>query len=526
MSRQTAAVDIMSTMRDAIALHRAGRLAEAEPLYCEVLAAAPDNFDAQHLLGVLAHQQGRHAEAVALIGAALTQRPDEPVALANRSAALNALRRYGESLADCDRAIAAKPDYVDAFVNRGLALKELNRPHEALASCDKAIGLKPDSADAYNNRGLALFALQRPADALKSYEQALALDPHGAEAFNNRGLTLYELGRIAEARASFDRAVSLRPNFAQAHWNRAQAALLAGDFAQGWRAHEWRLEAHPELQRRFTQPLWLGGEPLSGKTILLHGEQGLGDTLQFCRYAPLVAAQGARVVLEVQKPLVELMRDLPGVAALVGRGEPLPDFDLQCPLLSLPLAFGTHLDTIPAERPYLRAPAERAAAWQSRLAAAARPRIGFVWSGNAGHKRDRTRSIPLYALLPLFDLDATFVSLQKEVRATDAAVLKQTPKLIDVSAELDTFADTAALIAALDVVIAVDTSVAHLAGALGKPLWLLLPYAPDWRWLTERDDSPWYPNARLFRQSDTRAWGPVVARVRGALQDMIARDAR
>ncbi len=521
MSRQTVAVDCRSLLRDAIALHQAGRLTDAEPLYRGVLAAAPDDFDARHLLGVLKHQQGQHAEAVALIGAALTQRPDEAVALANRSAALNALRRFEESLADCDKAIAARPDHVDAYINRALALKELSRPHEALASCNKALRLKPDSADAHNNHGLALFALQRPADALASYEQALALDPHNAEACNNRGLTLYELGRLDEARQSFDRTMILRPDFAQAHWNRAQALLLAGDFAEGWRAHEWRLKAHPELRRAFAQPLWLGDRPLAGKTILLHAEQGLGDTLQFCRYAPLVAAQGGRVVLEVQKPLVDLMRDLPGVASVVARGEPLPDFDLHCPLLSLPLAFGTTLETIPAQTPYLHAPAERAAAWDARLGSK-RPRIGLVWSGNAGHKRDRARSIPLYALLSLFDLDATFVSLQKDVRATDAAVLQQSAKLIDVSADLETFADTAALIAQLDLVIAVDTSVAHLAGALGKPLWLLLPTAPDWRWLTGRDDSPWYPTARLFRQNEARAWGPVVTRVRAAVQEMIA----
>ena len=471
-------------------------------------------------MGVLAHQQGRHAEAEALIGAALKQRPDEAVALANRAAALNALRRFDEALADCDRAIAARPDHVDAFINRALALKELGRAHEALASCDKALRLKPDSADAYNNRGLALFALQRPADALRSYEQALALDPQSAEALNNRGLTLYELGRLDEARASFDRAVAIRPSFAQAQWNRAQALLLAGDFAQGWPAHEWRLKAHPELQRGFVQPLWLGEGPLVGKTILLHAEQGLGDTLQFCRYAPLVAARGARVVLEVQKPLIELLRDLPGVASVVARGEPLPDFDLHCPLLSLPLAFGTTLDTIPAQTPYFHVPPERMSAWEARLGSN-RPRFGLVWSGNAGHKRDRARSIPLYALMPLFDVAATFVSLQKEARAADAAVLQQSNKIIDVSAELHTFADTAALIAQLDLVIAVDTSVAHLAGALGKPLWLLLPTAPDWRWLTGRDDSPWYPSARLFRQGETRAWGPVVTRVRAALQEMI-----
>ena len=276
----------------------------------------------------------------------------------------------------------------------------------------------------------------------------------------------------------------------------------------------------PGLRATSIAPLWLGDAPVAGKTVLLHAEQGLGDTIQFCRYAPRVAALGARVVLEVQRPLVDLMKTLAGPAAVVARGDALPDFDLHCPLLSLPLAFGTRLDTIPAEVPYLRAP-PGATDWDARLGAK-RPRIGLVWSGNPGHKRDRDRSIPFYALLPLLDLDATFVSLQKEVRPADAAVLKQTGTVIDAADALTTFSDTAALIAALDLLITVDTSVAHLAGALGKPVWVLLPQVPDWRWLLERDDSLWYPSARLFRQNDTRAWGPVIARVRDALSELVA----
>ena len=518
---RAASIDADADLHAAVALHRAGRLAEAAPIYLSVLRAAPDRFDALHLLGVLRQQEGRSAEAAELIGAALAQRPDDPVALTNRSAALNALRRFDEAVASCDKALAVKPDHVEALNNRGLALKEMGRAHEALTSCDRALRLKPDYADAHNNRGLALQALRRPADALQSYEQALALNPSHLDALNNRGIALFDGKRLDEALACFDRALALAPNHPHAHWNRAQVLLLSGDFARGWPEHEWRRASNPGLARTFDRPLWLGDAPVAGKTIVLHAEQGLGDTIQFCRYAPLLAARGARVVLEVQRPLVDLMKTLAGPAAVVARGDALPDFDLHCPLLSLPLAFKTDLNTIPAEVPYLHG-SSAVTTWDTVLGIT-RPRIGLVWSGNPGHKRDSARSIPFYTLLPLFDLDATFVSLQKDVRPADAAVLGQSGKVRDAADALTTFSDTAALIATLDVLITVDTSVAHLAGALGKPVWLLLPQVPDWRWLMERNDSPWYPSARLFRQDTTRVWGPVIKRVRAALQEMVAR---
>lgn len=520
-SSSSAAAPNRGDLRTAVALHQAGRLAEAEPIYLAVLAAEPDRFDALHLLGVLRQQQGRCAEAADLIAAALAQRPDDVVALTNRSAALNALRRFDEAVASCDKALAAKPDHVEALNNRGLALKELGRAHEALTSCDRAIRLKPDYADAHNNRGLALQALRRFDDALASYDTALRFNATHLDALNNRGIALFEAKRLDDALACFDRALGLAPGHAHAHWNRAQVLLLSGDFARGWPEHEWRQASNPGLARKFDRPLWLGDAPIAGKTILLHAEQGLGDTIQFCRYAPMVAALGVSVVLEVQRPLVDLMKTLAGLTAVVAGGDALPDFDLHCPLLSLPLAFKTDLASIPADVPYLRTPAG-AMEWDARLGAK-RPRIGLVWSGNPGHKRDGARSIPFYALLPLLDLGATFVSLQKDVRPADAVVLKQTGKVIDAAGALTTFSDTAALIATLDVLVTVDTSVGHLAGALGKPVWMLLPQVPDWRWLMEREDSPWYPTARLFRQSDTRAWGPVIARVGDALREMIGR---
>jgi tetratricopeptide (TPR) repeat protein len=507
---------IKTELQNAIALHQRGRLVEAEPIYRHILRVVPNHFDAQHLLGVLLHQQGQNAEALKFINAALQQRPNEVVALTNRGAVLNGLKRFEETLATCDKAISIKPDYAEAFNNRGFALKEFKRVEEALASFDKAIALKPNYADALNNRGIALHALGRLDEALASYDKAIALRPNYADALNNRGITLYELRRHGEALASFDNAIALRLDHAHAHWNRAQLRLLTGDFARGWAEHEWRLTSNAFLKRNFPQPLWLGDEAIDGKTILLHSEQGFGDTIQFCRYVPLVADRGACVILEVKEPLRELMTSLAGVSEVMSEGEPLPAFDVQCPLLSLPLVFQTRIETIPSAMPYLRAPAEAVKDWEARLGPKRRARIGLVWVGNAGHKRDQDRSISLQTLLPLLNIDATFISLQKDMRPADAAVFDQHGGILNFSDALRAFSDTAALISQLDLVISVDTSVAHLAGALGKPVWVLLTFVPDWRWLLDREDSPWYPTARLFRQGDRRTWDSVIMSVREA----------
>jgi hypothetical protein len=311
----------------------------------------------------------------------------------------------------------------------------------------------------------------------------------------------------------------LRPDFAEAHWNEALLSLLTGDFSRGWAKYECRWKKEPLVlsKRNFSQPLWLGADAIDGKTILLHSEQGFGDTIQFCRYVPLVAARGARIILEVQRPLQELMTNLASAAQVISKGDPLPDFDLQCPLLSLPLAFGTRLETIPSAMPYLQTSVQALKDWQARLGPKVRPRIGVAWSGNPTHKNDQNRSISLRSLLPLLDIEATFVSLQKDIRHDDAAVLKEHSDILQFGDALKNFSDTAALISQLDLVISVDTSVAHLAGALAKPVWVLLPFIPDWRWLLDRDESPWYPTVRLFRQEDTRAWDSVIVRVHADL---------
>jgi hypothetical protein len=301
--------------------------------------------------------------------------------------------------------------------------------------------------------------------------------------------------------------------------------LLTGSFARGWQEYEWRwkYETLASAKRKFQQPVWRG-EAIDGKTILLHSEQGLGDAIQFCRYAPLVAARGARVILEVDKRLGDLMASLAGVSQVVTAGETLPDFDLHCPLLSLPLAFDTDLETIPAETAYLRAPPNKQAEWGARLGAKHSCRVGLAWSGNAAHKRDELRSIELNALLPLLNTGATIVSIQKDLRPADATVLGGHRDIVQIAERLADFSDTAALVSNLDLVITVDTSIAHLAGALGRPVWVLLPYLPDWRWLLDRDTSPWYPTARLFRQDQTRSWDRVIQNVREALLKFVDRS--
>ncbi len=347
--------------------------------------------------------------------------------------------------------------------------------------------------------------------------------PNSVDTFYNRGNVLKELNRPDDALASYGKAIALQPDHAEAHWNESLLRLLSGDFARGWSKYEWRWRSRALAfrHRNFLQPLWLGADPIQGKTILLHGEQGLGDTIQFCRYAPLVAARGAQVILEVDESLRELVTGLAGVSRCVAKGDSLPEFDLHCPLLSLPLAFGTRLETIPATTPYLRAPARAVASWEARLAETNRPRIGMVWSGDARHKEDRNRSIGLRTLLPLLGVPATFVSLQRDVRAVDAQLLHERDDMLHFGGDLRSFSDTAALISHLDLVITVDTSVAHLAGALHRPVWILLPFIPDWRWLLDREDSPWYPTARLFRQAASREWQGAVGHLHDALRDWI-----
>lgn len=496
-----------------------GDLDKAERLCVGILEHRPEDFDTLHLLGVLNFQRRRLVEALRFLSQALKINSGSADAMSNLGLALHATGRFGEAVASYRSALLLAPDHPEILYNLANACLELGRVDEALANYDDALAKNPGHVGALVNRGNTLLRFNRPAEAISSYDKALAAMPGHPQILTNRGHALRRLDRPFEALADFEAALGAGPDFPEAHFEAAMTRLTLGDFDAGWRAYEWRWRtgAFARQRRQLQAPLWLGDAPVSGKTILLHAEQGFGDTIQFIRYAALLASRGAKVVCEVQpelKPLLSQFEDIGIIAA----GEPLPPFDLHCPMLSLPLAFGTTPATIPASIPYLTAPVERLAHWRDRLPAGLR-RAGFVWSGSPSHKNDRNRSIPLARLAALFeDPPLRCFSLQSELRDADSEVLRGLPNPVHLGGELRDFADTAAVISLLDVVISVDTAVAHLAGALGKPVVILLPYAADFRWMRNRDDTPWYPTAKLFRQPAFGDWDSVVARLRDELR--------
>jgi tetratricopeptide (TPR) repeat protein len=498
---------------------------------CDKAPANADRPEVHNTRGVALGRVGRHDESLASYDRAIALMPDFVEAQCNRGSALHALKRHEEALTCYDQALALQPGYAAAHSNRGNTLKELGRLDEALASYNRALTLQPELPEAHCNRGNVLHELKRHEEALASYERALTLEPEFAVVYANRGNALNELRRFNEAITSYQRALELRPDFANAHYGLALCCLLIGDFTQGWREHEWRWET-PDLKiakRDFMRPLWLGDEEITGKTIMLHAEQGFGDTLQFCRYVPLVCELGAQVILEVPAPVADLMRSLSGKLQIVAQGDLLPDFDLHCPLMSLPVAFETRLENIPGQVPYLSAPENKQSRWRDRVGQHDKVRIGLAWAGAprkhqpTANRGDRYRSINFDQIAALLDIQGCeFYSLQKGDDAV--AQLRNSTfrdRVIDWTDDFEDFGDTAALVENLDLVIAVDCSIAHLAGALGKPVWLLNRYDTCWRWLLDREDTPWYPSARLFRQDATRVWDGVIARIRIELNDYL-----
>jgi tetratricopeptide (TPR) repeat protein len=422
-----------------------------------------------------------------------------------------------------------RAERLDALKDRAAALTRAKHYEEALAAYEAVLALAPGDAGALNECGGLQARLGRPQAALQYYQRALDRAPKSATLLINKGTALCALTRYHEALASFCAATAIEPDRAEAHYNAGLVRLRLGDFENGWRDYEWRWRKADwaDKRRNFAAPLWLGTELVERKTILLHAEQGFGDTIQFARYVPLVARRGATVVLECQPELKNLLRDIGGAAQVIGRGEVLPAFDRHCPLLSLPLAFAGEAALLaPANVPYLRPQAERAAKWRERLPANGRLRVGVCWAGNSAHLNDRNRSIPLERFAALFTVpDVEFVSLQKDVGEAQAAILRER-SVVALGRELADFADTAAVLAMLDLVISVDTSVAHLAGAMGKATALLLPFAPDWRWMLDRTDTPWYPTARLYRQEAIGDWDGPLARLGRELSEVACRRAK
>jgi Tfp pilus assembly protein PilF len=477
---QTLSID--AAFEKAQALHHAGKAQQAATLYQQIIQVQPDHSDTLTMYGFLMFQCGRYEDSLRLFEQALKVNPESARDWLNCGIVLNSMKRYEDALASHERALQLNHDFPEAYLNRGVVLQEMNRLEEALASYDHAIKLRPEYADAHFNRGNVLRALKRFDEALESW----------------------------------GRTQAIMPNHAQAHFAEALCRLLLGDYARGWEKYEWRSRANSKIvPRQFSQPLWLGKEDIAGKTILLHAEQGFGDDIHFCRYAQHIASLGATVLLEVQPPLVTLLKTLDGPSDVLAKGDPLPDFDFYTPLPSLPLACLPTLGiTIPAQTPYLTAQPERMEIWRRECGDDKRLRVGLAWSGSPTHFNDRNRSMRLAQLSPLLEnRQVTFVSVQKEVRDHDQALLEEMPQFIHFGERLQDFTDTAALIATLDLVITVDTSVAHLAGALGKPVWIMLPHIPDWRWLLDRSDSPWYPTAKLYRQPRAGDWHSVIKRI-------------
>ncbi len=505
------------------------------------IAIRRDYAEAHYNRGIVQKELERWGAALISYDQAITLKADYAEAYCSRGIVLTELNRLDEALASCNRALEIQPRFAEAYSCRGTVLRKLNRFDDSLASYDRAIAIKPDFAEAYSNRGAALQELNRLDEALASYDRAIDLEGGHAEAYSNRGIVLQALGELDAALASFDRAIALKGDFTAAHLNRSLALLLTGDFTNGWIEYEWRRKIEQSSssyeKRNLPQALWRGDESLAGKTILLHSEQGLGDTIQFCRYVKLVADLGATVIFQVPRVLSNLLATLDGAAKLVVEGEAVPAFDRFCPLLSLPLAFKTALSSIPAQIPYLRASAEKNCEWKIRLGEKRKLRVGLVWSGGFRPNQpqpwglNHRRNIPLAQLAPLKHPDIDFYSLQKGQPAeSELAQLMSVhwdgPQLIDWTRELEDFADTAALMENLDLVISVDTCTAHLAGALGKPVWILNRFYTCWRWLLDRDDSPWYPTARLYRQKSPQDWQGVVESVRADLLRLMSAAGR
>ena len=486
-----------------------GQPERAATYFERALRLNPEAVELHNNLGSAFQDLGRLDEATDCYRKALALRPDLVETLDNLAGALQAQGKLDEAQACYNRALELRPNRAESRIGLGVVLRAQGRLEDAVASYRQALALSPENPDAHNNLGIALVDLGRREEAITHHEKALALQPGRAELHYNLGNALQHHGLYSEALACYGRALALNPAYAKAHLNRSLALLLNGEFDEGWQEYEWRFAVNV-YDRKFDQPLW-SGEPLAGARILIHAEQGFGDTLQFVRYTPAVAELGGRVVLEVPQSLVRLARTVTGASEVVAAGDSLPAFDCHCPLLSLPRVIKTNLATIPGAVPYLRVPAEASAGWAERIPATRGLKVGVVWAGTT------VGAIDLRLLQPLWEVDGvSWFSLQVGERSGDIASL-DCVKITDLSPWLTDFAETAAAVCRLDLVISVDTSVAHLAGALGRPIWLLLRYPPEWRWLLEREDSPWYPTARLFRQSKEGDWPRVAREVAAAL---------
>ena len=516
--------DLDALTLDGVRLFRAKAWQEALDCFSVVATARPGSAEIHNYCARALESLERREEALKCLDQALAINPKNVADLRNRAVVLGKLGRLGESLIDYDAALSLRPDDTDLLVRRAMVLNLIDRREDALGDVDRAVSLAPTAPDILNSRVIILDNLGRYTDAFADIDRMLSIQPNHLDAINNSGMIFARLGRFQEALTCYNRSLSIKLEQPQALYNRSLIRLAMGDWIRGFQEFESRWNTSPLNKARLTGlgPLWLGGdEDLNHKTILLYHEQGYGDTLQCVRYSSLLAERGARVILAVPPALASLMLSVPGVSNVVAGAHPLPSHDYQCPLMSLPLAFRTTPDTIPAPVPYLSADRSLVETWNQRLGPRTKIRIGLAWGGRRYAPINYPRDVALAALRPLLLLDADFISLQKDVSQPDAAILEQLPYVRQFGEALNDFADTAALIENLDLVISVDSAVAHLAGALGKPVWLMNRYASCWRWLQEGQDSPWYPTMRQFRQSTVGDWTSVVSRICDAAQELL-----
>jgi tetratricopeptide (TPR) repeat protein len=503
---------------------------DAVSAYQQAIQLQPDFAETHYRLGNTWVNMGRFADATPCYQQALRLRPHHPETLNNLGVVLAEQKMFPEAVAHYHQALQIKPDYPEAHYNLGNALKHLDRLDEAEAAYRQALHYNPAFAEAHLNLGIVLAARGKPDEAAASYQQARALRPDSALAHNNLGLALSHQNQYDAALACYARALQLQPDFADAHYNRALTLLVQGNFEQGWAEYEWRWKLAEVPPRPLPKPRW-DGSPVAGKSILIHTEQGFGDTIQFIRFARLVKQRGATVLVECRPALLPLLRTCAGIDQWIPRSSPLPDFDFHAPLLSLPAVFQTTLATIPAEVPYLIADPALVEQWQRRLQTIREFKIGISWQGSPGYRWDRQRSFALTHFEPIARLvGVQLFSLQKGLGIEQLAAVSDAFAVTDLGSKLDentgAFVETAAVMQNLDLVITCDTSIGHLAGALGVPVWIVLPFAPEWRWLLDREDSPWYPSARLFRQTTLNNWADVFARITEELKKKCSTSSR
>lgn len=485
----------------------------AERAYKQALALRPTYLEAQLNLALVYQDQEEFEQAKALLNSIVSEHPDCAEAYLNLGTVLHQLQQFEHAAAAFEKVSELKPECAETYINLSSLLKDQQQLEPALVTARLAIQLKPSSPEAHLNLGTVYHDMGSLPKAIESYQMAISLKPDYVEALSELGSVLALTGNH-EGLSYLEQALFLRPDYAPGHWNLASASLRFGDYARGWAEHEWRWKwkMFSSPQRKLPQPQWFG-QSLEGKSILLHAEQGLGDTLQFLRYVPMVAERGGEIFLEVQEPLRRLLKNFPGVEQIIVRGEGLPETEYHCPLMSLPLVFGTTVDTIPAKVPYLPIPVD------PKQRKVAKLRVGLSWAGNPAFRGDHLRSLSFQQLLPLADVPGVeFVCLQKGPAAERIAEIA--PEFPIEHWNHTDFAATAEAVAGLDLVISTDTSVAHLAGAMGKPLWLLLGHIADWRWMLNREDSPWYPTARLFRQHELGQWEEVIGGVKNELSKL------